>query len=51
MTGRNEIATIYATQTNNRSLFYVVTVVPEDESTTYNYAFRNVLRSVRLSER
>ncbi len=51
VTGRNEIATIYATQTNNRSLFYVVTVVPEDESTTYNYAFRNIVRSVRLSER
>ncbi len=51
VTGRNEVVTIYGTQTNNGSLFYVVTVVPEDQATTYNYTFRNILRSVRLSER
>jgi beta-barrel assembly-enhancing protease len=49
VTGRNEIVTVYASQTNNRSLFYVITVVPEDEANTYNYSFRNIVRSVRLN--
>lgn len=49
--GRNEIATIYGTQTNNGSLFYVITVVPEDQANTYQSTFRNLIRSVRLSER
>jgi beta-barrel assembly-enhancing protease len=51
VTGRNEQVTIYGSQTNNRSLFYVVTVVPEDQATSYNNAFRNIVRSVRLNER
>lgn len=51
VTNRNEVATIYGTQTNNGSLFYVVTVVPEDQSGAYQNTFRNIVRSVRLSER
>jgi Zn-dependent protease with chaperone function len=49
VTGRNEIVTVYGSQTNNRGLFYVITVVPEDEANTYNYTFRNIIRSVRLN--
>ena len=50
VTNRNEVATIYGTQTNNGSLFYVVTVVPEDQSRTYQNTFRSIVRSVRLSD-
>jgi Zn-dependent protease with chaperone function len=49
VTNRNEIVTIYATQTNSRALFYVVTVVPENEANNYNFAFRNIVRSVRFN--
>lgn len=51
ITGRNEVATIYGTQTNNGSLFYVVTVVPEDQAALYQNTFRNIVRSLRLNER
>ena len=51
ITGRNEIATVYGSQTSNGSLFYVITVVPEDEATIYNNTFRNIVRSVRLNDR
>ena len=49
LTNRNEIVTVYTTQLNNGSLFYLITVVPSDESGTYSYAFRNVLNSLRLN--
>ncbi len=49
VTGRNELATVYGTQTNNGSLFYIVTVVPEDQANSYQSAFRNMLRSLRLN--
>lgn len=51
VTGRNELARIYGAQTRNGSLFYVVMVVPEDQASSYNNAFNNILRSVRLNER
>lgn len=49
VTGRTEIATVYTTMLNNGDLFYVVTVAPEDESRTYSYAFRDMIRSIRLN--
>jgi predicted Zn-dependent protease len=49
ITGRNEIATVYTTQLRNGSLFYIVTVVPENEASSYNNAFRNMIRSLRLN--
>lgn len=51
VTGTNEIATIYTTQMSNGSLFYVVTVVPENEASAYNNAFRQMLGSLRLNDR
>lgn len=51
VTGRNEIVTVYGTQTNNGGLFYVITVAPQDQVNSYQNAFRNILRTVRLSER
>ncbi|HEY0426598.1 MAG TPA: M48 family metallopeptidase [Pyrinomonadaceae bacterium] len=50
ITGRNEIATVYTTMLSNGDLFYIVTVSPENEATSYNNAFRNMIRSIRLSD-
>lgn len=49
ITNRNELVTIYGTQTRNNGIFYVITVSPEDQATSYQAAFRNILRSVRLN--
>jgi hypothetical protein len=49
LTGRNEIVTVYTTSLRGGGLFYIVTVTPQDESSTYNYAFRNMIRSIRLN--
>ena len=51
VTGRTEIVNVYTTQLRTGQLFYVVAIAPEDESSTYNYAFRNMIRSIRLSDR
>jgi predicted Zn-dependent protease len=50
ITGRTEVATVYTTMLKNGDLFYVVTVSPESEATSYNNAFRNMIRSIRLSD-
>ena len=50
ITGRTEIVTIYTAQLRNGGLFYVATVVPDDEAQNYSYAFRNMLNSIRLND-
>ncbi len=50
ITGRTELVTVYAAQLRNGDLFYVATVVPEQESYRYNTAFRNLLSSLRLTD-
>jgi predicted Zn-dependent protease len=50
ITGRNEIATVYTTMLRNGDLFYIITVSPENEATSYNTAFRNMIRSIRLND-
>ncbi len=50
VTNRTEIATVYTTQLSNGSLLYIVTVTPENESSSYNSAFRNMIRSIRLND-
>ena len=50
LTGRSEVVTVYTAQLRNGSLFYLITVVPADESGTYSYAFRNVLNSLRINQ-
>lgn len=50
VTGRVEDTTVYTTQLHNGDLFYVVTVVPDDESYNYSAAFRSVLSSIRLND-
>jgi beta-barrel assembly-enhancing protease len=50
ITGRNELARVYGTQTRNGSLLYLIMVVPEEEASRYNNAFNNIYRSLRLRE-
>jgi len=50
VTNQNEVTTIYTTYLRNGQLFYVVTVSPENEASNYNYAFRNMLRSIRIND-
>jgi Zn-dependent protease with chaperone function len=51
VTGNTEVDTIYTTQLSNGDLFYVVTVAPQNEASNYNYAFRNMIRSIRINDR
>jgi Zn-dependent protease with chaperone function len=50
VTGRTEIVTIYTSELRNGDLIYVVTVVPQTEEARYANAFRNMIRSIRLSD-
>ena len=50
VTRKTENATIYTTQLRNGQLFYVVAVTPADQSSQYNYVFRNMIGSIRLSD-
>jgi beta-barrel assembly-enhancing protease len=50
ITNRTEIATVYTLQRSDGQLFYIVSVVPEDESSSYNAAFRTMIRSIRLND-
>jgi hypothetical protein len=50
VTGRNEVVTVYTTYLRNGQLFYIVTVVPENEASTYNNAFRNLVGRVQLND-
>ena len=47
-TGRAELVTVYTTLLKNGSLFYMITVVPEQEHGSYREAFSNILRSIQL---
>ena len=50
VTGRTEVVAMYMTQLRNGDLFYAVTVVPSDEASNYNAAFRNMLNSIRFND-
>lgn len=50
VTGRTEVVTVYTTQLRNGQIFYLVTVVPSDQSYNYTTAFRNILNSVQLND-
>lgn len=50
ITGRTEVDTVYTTQLRNGDLFYVVTVAPQSEASNYNYAFRNMISSIRIND-
>ena len=48
VTGRTENVTVYVTQLRSGELFWIATVAPQDDSYSYDAAFRTVLNSVRL---
>ena len=49
-TGQAEVVTVITSQLRNGQLFYMLAVAPENESTSYQTAFRNVLRSLQINE-
>ena len=49
-TGQAEAITLITTQLRNGQLFYMIAVAPENESASYQTAFRNVLRSLQISD-
>lgn len=49
ITGRREIVTVYTTFLNNGDLFYLISVVPENEYNDYQGVFQNILRSIQLA--
>jgi len=49
-TGRAERVTIYTTLLRNGTLFYMITVAPQDDYRNYQTAFRNVLGSIRIND-
>ncbi|MEP6570964.1 MAG: M48 family metalloprotease [Acidobacteriota bacterium] len=48
--GQAEAITVITTQLRNGELFYMIAVAPENESGSYQAAFRNVLRSLQIND-
>lgn len=44
-----EVDEIYTTLTDDGRMFYIITIVPEDEAQTYRPAFEKIIRSLRLA--
>ncbi|MBA3633933.1 MAG: M48 family metalloprotease [Acidobacteria bacterium] len=51
ITGRTEVVNLYTTQLSNGSLLYIAMVAPQDVSSRYNNAFRNLIRSAQINDR
>ena len=49
-TGQAEVVTVITTQLRNGQLFYLIAVAPENESASYQTAFRNILRSIQITD-
>jgi predicted Zn-dependent protease len=49
-TGQAEVVTVITTQLRNGQLFYMIAVAPENESASYQAAFRNILRSIQITD-
>jgi predicted Zn-dependent protease len=50
VTNRTEVATVYTALLRNGQLFSIVTVVPQTQQGSYNATFRNMIRSIRLTD-
>src|SRR5205085_10671687 len=48
VTGVMETDVIYTTATRDGKLFYLITIVPEDEAQTYQATFERIVGSLRL---
>jgi hypothetical protein len=51
LTGRDERVTIVTTQLGNGQVFYMAAVSPQDEYTSYQRAFNDILRSLQINTR
>ena len=49
-TGRAEIINVVTTQLRSGDLLYLITVSPENEYSSYQNTFLNILRSLRLND-
>jgi len=49
-TGRAETVTLVTIQLRNGDLLYMITVAPQGESSDFDYAFNNIIRSIRLND-
>jgi predicted Zn-dependent protease len=49
-TGQAEVVTVITTQLRNGELFYMIAVAPDNESASYQAAFRNILRSLQIND-
>jgi hypothetical protein len=49
-TGQRENIILVTTQTRNGDLFYMIAVAPQGEARTFNTAFNNIHRSIRLND-
>ena len=50
VTRRAEVVTVYTLRLRNGETFYVASVTPQQDSSRYNIAFRNMLNSIRLND-
>ncbi len=50
VTGDTEVVTVYTAQLRSGDLFFVATVVPQNEAYSYNSVFRNMVSSIRLND-
>ena len=48
-TGQAEVVTVITTQLRNGQLLYMIAVAPENESASYQTAFRNILRTLQIN--
>ena len=49
-TGQQELVTVVTTQLRSGELLYMIAVAPENEWSSYQTAFRNILRSLQLND-
>ena len=49
-TGQAEAVTVITTQLRNGQLFYMIAVAPQNESASYQTAFRNILRTLQFND-
>lgn len=49
-TGQAEVVTVITTQLRNGQLFHMIAAVPENESGSYQTAFRNILGSLQIDD-
>ena len=49
-TGRTEIIDVVTTQLRNGDLLYFISVAPENDYTTYQRVFQNILRSIEFND-